>query len=174
MSEYRITSEGGGEDIITASSVQDAVRQATAWVREGEWGDEGALVEAWVREVDAEGVDLEDGEERRIEVEIEPNHEALIREAEDYPGQVCGYGPDDHDWTSEGEGGIEENPGVWATGGTSLQVDAHCRRCGLHRTERLTGSQRNPGECDTVEYRMLDEDELAAHRERGTVDEGGQ
>ena len=31
---------------------------------------------------------------------------------------------------------------------------SHCRKCGLHKSERTTGSRRNPGEHDTVEYRQ--------------------
>jgi hypothetical protein len=64
----------------------------------------------------------------------------------------CGDSPDDHDWTAEGEGGCDENPGVWSTGGTSMMFRTHCRACGLRRTEHTTGYQRNPGDHDTVEY----------------------
>ena len=59
---------------------------------------------------------------------------------------------DEHDWTSEGEGGCAENPGVWSTGGTGLTFRSHCRACGLKRVEHHTGAQRNPGECDTTTY----------------------
>jgi hypothetical protein len=59
---------------------------------------------------------------------------------------------DEHDWTSEYEGGCTENPGVWSTGGTSMVFRSHCRHCGMERVERHTGSQRNPGECDTTTY----------------------
>jgi hypothetical protein len=62
----------------------------------------------------------------------------------------------DHDWSAEGEGGCSENPGVWSTGGTSMVFHTHCTHCGLIRIERSTGSQRNPGEHDTVEYQMPD------------------
>ena len=63
---------------------------------------------------------------------------------------------DEHDWTSEGEGGCTENPGVWSVGGTAMVFKSHCRCCGLHRTQHVTGSQRNPGECDTTEYTPAD------------------
>lgn len=78
-------------------------------------------------------------------VEVEPDHEGLIRAA--------GGDPDcDHDWTAEGEGGCLENPGVWSHGGTAMSFTTHCRRCGLQRYEYHTGSQCNPGEHDTVTY----------------------
>lgn len=70
--------------------------------------------------------------------------------------KCCGYNPDDHDWTAEGEGGCDQNPGVWSTGGTSFVSFTHCRKCGLRRIERTTGCQKNPGEHDTVEYFMPD------------------
>ena len=59
---------------------------------------------------------------------------------------------DEHDWTSEGEGGCAENPGVWSTGGTGVTFRQHCRQCDLKRVVYHTGSQRNPGECDTTTY----------------------
>jgi len=59
---------------------------------------------------------------------------------------------DEHDWTSEGEGGCDSNPGVWSTGGTGMNFHSHCRACGLKRVEHHTGIQRNPGECDTTTY----------------------
>jgi hypothetical protein len=34
----------------------------------------------------------------------------------------------------------------------------HCTHCGLIRTERDPGSQRNPGECPTVGYSLPDDD----------------
>lgn len=64
----------------------------------------------------------------------------------------------DHDWTSEGEGGLDENPGVWSLGGTAMCFISHCRNCGLKKTEVHYGSQRNPGQCDTVEYSEPDTD----------------
>jgi hypothetical protein len=146
--------EDGGTDeaIIHAETLGDAIRKARAalreWIEDGEWGDDGASVwGAWElsREDDSgEKIVMETG---AMTVDIEPDHERLMREA---------GAPDDcdHDWTSEGEGGCDENPGVWATGGTSMTFASHCRKCGLHRTEHHTGSQRNPGEHDTVEYEM--------------------
>ncbi len=37
-----------------------------------------------------------------------------------------------------------------------MSFATHCRKCGLHRHEHSTGSQKNPGEHDTVSYEMPD------------------
>jgi hypothetical protein len=93
-------------------------------------------------------------------VGIEPDHEDMIDKAVgkygDQAERSCGNDPEDHEWTSKGEGGCDQNPGVWATGGTSMLFASHCRKCGLHREEHHTGSQRNPGEHDTASYEMPD------------------
>lgn len=137
---------GGSETVeIEAATLEDAVTEGEertrGWTSEGDYGHDGASIEAW-------WVLEEDGEEVKrgcVTVEIEPDHDYLIRRAGGDPG--C-----DHDWTSEGEGGCSENPGVWSCGGTAMRSSSHCRCCGLIRVERITGSQRNPGEHDTVEY----------------------
>lgn len=121
------------------------------WVSGGEYGPEGASVAArWaLYEQEDEDEEIASGS---IIVEIEPDHAALIK-------AVGGDTECDHDWTSEGEGGCEENPGVWATGGTSLLIVAHCRHCQLIRTEYVTGSQRNPGDRDTCTYSLPDQED---------------
>jgi hypothetical protein len=153
--QYQVTmrvEDGSCETVTTTidegtESEQDAqaeqwAREATEeWVRDGDWGDEGARVLAWYTLADED----DEWTERDIEVDIEPDHEALILAA-------GGDTECDHEWTSEGEGGCASNPGVWSTGGTSLVISEHCTLCGLHRTYRITGSQYNPGECNTVEY----------------------
>src|SRR5690606_24674413 len=103
-------------------------------------------------------------------VEIEPLHDVLISRA-CCGHEYCGNDPDDHDWTSEGEGGCDQNPGVWSTGGTSMTFCTHCRRCGLMRREVVYGSQRNPGQADTVSYEMADDEMIAAWRESGAMDD---
>jgi len=124
-----------------------AIDKAEEWVRGGDWGTEGARVQVTISEVLADG---SEGDSEDIEIDIEPDHAALISEtgAED----SCGNDPDDHDWTSEGEGGCDSNPGVYSLGGTRMQFKTHCRRCGLRRIETVTGAQHNPEEHDTVEY----------------------
>lgn len=105
-----------------------------------------------------EGAEYGDGDWRvtvRWEVkdslgrEVESGEFDLEHETEE---PECPESEDGHDWTSEHEGGLDENPGVWSTGGTSMAFYAHCRRCGMSRVERTTGAQCNPGECDTTEY----------------------
>jgi hypothetical protein len=126
------------------------------WIEGGEWGIEGASIDYWwiLYDENNEGIASDSGT-----VEIEPDHEQLIRNAT--RGAGCGDDPADHEWNSEGEGGCTENPGVWSTGGTSMVFQSHCEVCGLRRTVRTCGSQRNPGEHDTVEYEMPSEEEVS-------------
>ena len=69
----------------------------------------------------------------------------------------------EHDWCSPHAvvGGIDSNPGVWSTGGTTIVTLTVCRHCGHYRRDVHHGRQRNPGECDTVEYHDPDEPSLA-------------
>lgn len=151
---YTYHEEGGHSEDIDASDMDEAVEMAREMARNGDWGHEGATVEVWVTEEDEDG---EETDRKYITVEIEPDHEHLIHEATRHDRErSCGDSPDDHDWTSEGEGGCDSNPGVWATGGTSLHFASHCRACGLHRNLYTCGSQRNPGDHDRVEYEMPD------------------
>lgn len=123
------------------------------WCKEGEWGDDGSAIDiSWSLEFDDEEID-----NGYYTVNIEPNHSVLIATACGSDSRSCGNDPKDHDWTAEGEGGCTENPGVWSTGGTSMSFATHCRKCGLHRNEYVTGSQKNPGEHDTVVYEMPDD-----------------
>src|SRR6185437_5095337 len=129
-------SEDGGSATITIEADDHdeaetlARRETRDWIREGDWGIEGARVRAYYSVVDSDGDTVVDNES--TEVEIEPDHEELMRRA--------GADPDcEHEWTSEGEGGCDSNPGVWSTGGTSMTFASHCRLCGLHKTEHTTG-----------------------------------
>lgn len=156
--------DGGGDSSITveAHDLAGACKAAKAslrdWVAGGDWGDEGAIVDGW-----ADVIDPDTGEQERIfaKVEIEPSHAVLILRAcggshTSEFDRCCGDDPEDHDWTSEGEGGCDTNPGVWSHGGTAMSFADHCRKCGLRRTEVHYGSQRNPGQADSVAYEMPD------------------
>jgi hypothetical protein len=143
--------DGGGDETVDldATDVDDARSEISdaceEWIKGGEYGDDGAAISVyWTLYED--GDEIDSGYET---VEIEPNHDALIKAA-------GGDTDCDHDWTSEGEGGLSENPGVWSVGGTSMVFHTHCTKCGLKRIEHHTGSQRNPGEHDTVEYAQPD------------------
>ena len=145
--ESTLTIPAGTEADQDAQALTEARTATEEWVGEGSYSDKGACVRAWFSLEDEEST----WPEEDIEVDIEPNHSALIREAMGR-GEGCGTSPDDHEWTSEGEGGCAENPGVWSTGGTAMTFSSHCSECGLQRVVRTTGSQRDPGDCDTVEY----------------------
>ena len=143
MTTFVYHEDGGHQETIEGvTTMAEALEQAEEICREGEWGDEGALVSVWVEEVDEDGKQIDRDD---IEVSIEPDHEELIRRA-------GGDTDCEHEWSSEGEGGCTENPGVWSRGGTTLVIKSHCIMCGLKRTEVSYGPQRNPGQADTVEY----------------------
>jgi len=131
-------------------SEQDAAAQEWAreecddWARGGDWGDAGACVVVRYTLSDS---DSDSEWEGRVDVEIEPDHDALIRD-------VGGDTECEHEWTREGQGGCDENPGVWSLGGTAMKYSEHCAICGLRRTITDPGEQRNPGECDTWEYSL--------------------
>lgn len=68
-----------------------------------------------------------------------------------------------HVWKSPHKlvGGIKENPGVWSLGGTKMSFREVCACCGLYKTEKHYGSQRNPDEEDTATYEDADALSLA-------------
>jgi hypothetical protein len=162
--EYELSEEAGGDEVIEAEDLDAAIADCEAWIRDGDYGVEGAMVRAWVEPLDGDDPALDDPRlvcgRVAIEVEIEPNHGTLIARAVYDAGldeaDVCGYSPDDHDWTGDGEGGCQQNPGVWSLGGTRIVIAEHCTRCRLHRRTVIAGAQRDPGEHDKVEY-SLDE-----------------
>ena len=139
--------DGQSDETVTLTADEQPDHDACdtaceAWASGGDWGDEGVEVEVWWELLDADGNEVDEG---ITTVSIDPDHDALVKASGG--DTTC-----DHDWTSEGEGGCRENPGVWSTGGTSMTFATHCRTCGLHRVERSTGCQKNPGEHDTVHY----------------------
>lgn len=128
---------------------------AEQYVADGNWGDDGGAVKVSVWRV---GYDGADGAEVRVEensyiIDIDPDHESLIRNAAGRDTGLCGTHPDDHEWTREGEGGCDENPGVWSLGGTAMAYREHCAHCDLRRSVRDPGSQRNPGEGVSYSYK---------------------
>lgn len=138
MANYIAELDGGrlGDTAITARTIKQAWKEAVVWAQEGDWPDEGCRVSLRVSST-----------RKSIEkqITIEPDHAALIEEA-------GGDSECDHQWTSEGEGGCDSNPGVWSLGGTKYEYHAHCSLCGLRRVEINHGSQRHPDEANTVRY----------------------
>lgn len=136
---------GGSEEWQDAEARRMAEAQARKWAEGGEYGDEAAVAGIWIR-LDDEDYEFDPW---RIEVEIAPNDDVLMRAA--------GADPEcEHEWaaTLEVEGGCDDNPGVFALGGTALEIHDHCEVCGLRRKRHFVGSQRNPGETDSVSYEM--------------------
>ena len=156
------------EEIDLETAKETAEEETEDWLRKGDWGKDGACVRGVWTLYDADSD--EELAEEAITVDIEPNHEAKIRRATRGYESVCGLEPDDHLWTSDGEGGCDSNPGVFGHGGTAMSFEDHCRLCGLHRVIHDPGSQRNPDDHKTVEYLMLSETEIATHRANGDMD----
>lgn len=159
----RLWDEGGAEEEIQCGDDEPTRQEAEQECREWYSGDCGAygfdptgarVVVSW-QILDPDGDEHACGE---VAIDIPPDHEALIRRAVGSSSSAqagcCGLDPDDHEWTSEGEGGCDSNPGVWSLGGTSMSFACHCRDCGLRRADYSTGSQCNPDDHDMVEYEM--------------------
>lgn len=165
LKKYNIFYSDGGTDDILANDLDDATRQVKELVLRCDWGEDGSVVEVLLRD--------EEDEDFTLMIEVAPNHALKINEA---MGQVehCGESPENHEWTSEGEGGLNENPGFWMNGGTSTKSSSHCRKCGLRRIEHATGTQHNPGEYDTVDYKLLSDDVIEWHRENGSMNRSKQ
>jgi hypothetical protein len=141
---YEVAIDGGqgGDTEIEAYDLEEAWEEAVSWARDGGyWPSKGCVIHLRVTSVE------DPAEERHDEIEIPPDHDALIEAAGGNP--YC-----DHKWTSEGEGGCDSNPGVWSLGGTTYLYRSHCAVCGLRRTITEYGSQRNPGQADSVIYEM--------------------
>lgn len=87
-----------GDELPDQPCVHDEIEN---WVKDGEWGDDGTEISVkWNLIRDREEVDSDSHT-----VIIEPNHFVLINNACGYDCSSCGNDPDDHDWTSDGEGG---------------------------------------------------------------------
>lgn len=154
--DYIATCEdgGGGEEDIDIDSPADAEDAWAEWIRRGDWGDlgDGCTIEGYYTVLALlDGARLQLGERESASVCLLPAEPACPE-------------ADEHDWSSEHEGGCDDNPGVWSLGGTAMKFRSHCLACGMSRTERTTGPQRNPGDSDTVVYGDPDPDWVAAIR----------
>jgi hypothetical protein len=146
MAKYLLSDDGASET-IEADSMAEALEQAEENWQNGSW-DGKCLISVRVAELDDDGE--ETGEVEWVDVEC----------GDDPTPPDCS--DEEHDWCSPYEvvGGLDSNPGVWSRGGTTLVIKRVCRNCGCYKIETHYGSQRNPGQCDTVEYQDADEDSL--------------
>ena len=152
--EYRVEmqDEGGCDEtvMIFAETLRIAKifadRECEKWVLDGDWDsedNENSTVDYWWElylgdDQVGEGNDC---------VLIKMDHDQAIEDA-------GGDSDCDHAWTSEGEGGCNENPGCWSEGGTRMRFRQHCKNCGITRETTDPGMQHNPGECEQTIYSM--------------------
>jgi hypothetical protein len=165
---------------IEVSAKAELETAATAackdWAQKGDWGENGAVVHVHWEVVGVDGSTAHElvGESGDVDVEIEPDHASLIRRCGGADHKTedgrCGSDPASHDWTSAGEDGCSDNPGVFALGGTKIEYNTHCRRCGLHRRIINPGEARNRDDHAVYEYHMLTDDAISQHRNEGSMD----
>lgn len=128
---------------VEAANMAEALEIAESNWKDGSWHRK-ALILVKVSELDGEGEKT--GAVDWGEVEV----------GEDPEAPECTEG--EHEWQSPHQcvGGIDSNPGVWSSGGTTITSTTCCCKCGAYRVEVSYGSQRNPGQCDQVEYLEAD------------------
>lgn len=141
MSKF-VCNDGTAEIEIEADTAQEAAQE---YVDGGDWGDGTSTI--WIdvscTPLDENGEKVTD-EAKWVTITLEP----------DEPKCSDGKG---HDWTSEGEGGLEENPGVFGNGGGVL-IYQHCRNCGLRKIIDTWAQRTDTGEqgLRSVEYESED------------------
>ena len=140
--KYIISTGDGGElrlDEVQVSSMEEAKDAAIDWIQDGAW-DCKMMLDVWITKVDHDGKVLD-----RVDFVVEVGKDPEPPE--------CAEGLE-HDWCSPYEvvGGLKENPGVWSLGGTTIHTSEVCSHCGWFKKRTVYGSQRNPGQCDHVEY----------------------
>ncbi len=147
---YRIWDDGCS---ITITADETEIREACQeWCEGGTWPDGPVVIDVRYQSMylDHDGEECEGDDAGSVDVEVGENDAP--------PETACGTEDDDHDWQSPGFlGGCSENPGVWSNGGTTMTFETVCAACGIYRTEIAYGSQRNPGQADTVTYEDADE-----------------
>lgn len=140
-----------GQAPIYCPSIESAEEAAQEYVDGGDWGDDPGETR-WIR-VDvwrvAVGIDSDGNlvearvDEDAVTVTIEP------------PVPDCEDG-EEHDWASDHDvvGGIEENPGVWGSGG-GVRMVRHCRRCGCGEHTDTWATDPNTGEQGLTSVRYV-------------------
>lgn len=107
---YTARDEGGAELQIRATSVEEAIQRAEAWVREGDYGEAEETVwpRVWLFRDDEELAES-------FQVAIDPPEPACRTDTHRYPG---------HEWRQSS---------VIGHGGGVI-VEEACQRCGFRRT----------------------------------------
>lgn len=131
MTTYILVTDWGREP-LQATTIVQALTEAEELLRAGDYGDAGGWVVGYVHRC----VEGRSTQTERIEFWLEPNHAALIAAAGG--SRNC-----PHEWTSDGEGGLAENPGVYGIGGAAIMARDHCRFCGVRR-ETISGDTNPP------------------------------
>lgn len=151
----------GGDTQVEASTLQEAMKKAETWAREGDYSDAldrdggcSVLVRTWLFDYDAFD-DAPDDERDESMIDI-------VTPEPDCPEA------DEHDWTSEFEGGCSENPGCWDIGGGRMKFVSHCRHCGMERVQISLYAPGNSLACagvpdETVTYGEPDPEWVAEH-----------
>lgn len=144
---FRVWDDGNSE-IIEAEDMDAAKEMAEEIWQDGSW-DNKIYIDVYIQQLDFDDEPIGDMDEIEVECGEEP------------PEPDCADG-EEHEWESPHElvGGLTENPGVWSTGGTTYVTKTVCKNCGIYRTETEYGSQRNPQQCDQVEYEDSDYESL--------------
>jgi len=124
----------------------DALRD---WLRDGEWAAEGCRVygEYAVYRGDVEVIPA-----TGLTVTIDPDEDALMREA-GVPDDCPAVERDgDHDWHPT-QSGCAENPGVHGSDHGGVSISTTCAICGAVRVED-TGATDDHGEvCTRIEFK---------------------
>lgn len=140
-SKYLVIDESSGEsEELLAATLDEAVEEGEAWLREG-WEHEAVYDTIFVH--------------GRVEnaddpCEQESIHLSIYPEEPDCPSEAG-----EHNWQAPIEivGGIEENPGVWGHGG-GVVIDRVCMRCGLRRCKNTWATDPETGMqgLETISY----------------------
>lgn len=155
--DYLIGDECGNDLIVQAGSLNEALDIAKDWALNGAWESKREVSVFAVRfdtnerygGSDPRGSEMKARKWATVEVGEDPEPPSCVGRS--------------HDWRKPHRvvGGLRENPGVWATGGTTHTYLSVCRHCGAYKRKVEHGAQRNPGQVDTVEYLPADENSEA-------------
>ena len=160
--EFGGESLGGGTEGGHWSTPSEVEEELRAWTEGGDWDlSNGAI---WITDR-AVALDPHTGDEIyntkvSVTVAFQPDEPECMR-------------GEDHDWQSPHDvvGGIEDNPGVWGSGGGIVSREV-CSHCGRYRVTDTWATNPSTGEqgLTSVAYEDADDDSIAwvrDQRERG-------